>query len=165
MCFPLDPLNCFRVKFPMRSKLTVCHKGFSSPSNAVNLGSLNLWAYLPSFSSTRSSFRHRVHLLVKVLNILLIPSAVEQVIPVFHLTIVNPRGRCNPLRLEVSMWYNLKILVFDIQRKIFFLYKFYKSFVYFGGKWRSGASTSQMTTEMIFMFLESVEQGEWDKIR
>ena len=46
--------------------------------------------------------------------------------------------------------------------EIFFLYKFRKSFVYFGQKLRSGVSTSQMTSELKFMFLESGRVIEWD---
>ena len=89
---------------------TVCPSGFSSPNNVVNLVSDNLWEYLPSFSSTKSNFRQSVHLLKIVLKILLIPSLVAQINPVFDFTIVKPRGRCNHLPLEVSTWFSSKSL-------------------------------------------------------
>ena len=52
-----------------------------------------------------------------------------------------------------------------IHADIFFLYIFWNSFVYLAGISRSRGSTSQVTTEMIFMFLESVEQGDRELIQ
>ena len=62
-----------------------------------------------------------------------------------------------PILSKESIWgVKLKILA-----EIFFLYKYWKSFVYFARKWRSIVSTSPHLSDLIFMFLESVSLGEW----
>ena len=46
--------------------------------------------------------------------------------------------------------------------EIFFLYKFWKSFVYFGSKWHSKASTnkSRRTTKIYMLFIQVYENGK-----
>ena len=66
--------------------------------------------------------------------------------------------------LWVRFWLNnsFKIQKLKIEFGIFFLYKFWKSFVFLDQKYRSRGSTSPYLSEMNLMFLESVDHREWD---
>ena len=82
------------------------------------------------------------------------------------LTILVSKEASGPQQshLCIRFWLNnyFKIRKMKIRFGIFFLYKFWESFVFLAQKYCSRGSTSPYLSEMNLMFLESVDHREWE---